>query len=401
MEPTTADLDVAFHVDQLWFSAPGGIGTYVRELLCTMPDRDPSLRLLPFRARWSGAAEAAPGAEGATGLGLPIAALYPAWDLTGLPRLPRPLREAAIVHATNPAAIPPTARGQRLVVTVHDLAFLREPEAFPPRWRRLYRLGLRRAVKHADAIITPSHATAADLLARTGAHPERIHVTPLGVRLTAADGAASRPTLTSLAALGVTPPFILCVGTIEPRKNLVRLVRAHRRLAADGLPHALVLAGPDGWGTEELDTELARDAAPGAPEGRGRVVRTGALEPGVLDAAYRSADVVVYPSLSEGFGLPVAEAMARGVPVVTSNVSSLPEVAGDAALLVDPESEDSLVDAIRTVLTDHAVAADLRRRGPERAARFTWEVCADATLAVYRSLLAPAEGNDDTAGGAR
>jgi alpha-1,3-rhamnosyl/mannosyltransferase len=168
---------------------------------------------------------------------------------------------------------------------------------------------------------------------------------------------------------------VVSVGTLEPRKNLARLVRAYRRA---GVPHALVLAGPDGWRSEEMERELAT-------RGPGVVVRTGGLEPADLDAVYRGADALAYPSLYEGFGLPVVEAMARGVPVVTSNGSSLPEVAGDAAVLVDPEDEASLTDALARVLGDPELRADLGRRGREQAARFSWAATARATLAAYRA----------------
>ncbi len=183
-------------------------------------------------------------------------------------------------------------------------------------------------------------------------------------------------------------PYVLSVGTLEPRKNQARLVRAYRRLAAEGRPHALVLNGPDGWLDDELRQELAA-------EGPGRVVRTRDLGAHDLDALYRGADVFAYPSLYEGFGLPVVEALARGVPTVAADASSIPEVAGDAALLVDPLDEEAIADALARVLDDPALAEDLRRRGRERAAAFSWPETARATLRVYRHVVgAP----DDDAG---
>jgi len=372
-------LKVAFHVDQLWFSAPGGIGTYVSQLLRQLPAADPTLDLVPFHARWRRPPPEAPATiDGRFGVELQssIRTLYPAWSYLGRPALPRSLAGADVVHATNPAAVPPVRAGQRLVVTVHDLTVERFPELFPPRWRRLYRRGVRAAVARADALITPSRDAADDLVELLGADRSRIHVTPLAPGLRALEEPVDRADAEEeLADYGVQPPFILAVGTIEPRKNLVRLVRAYRRLAAEGLPHSLVLVGPEGWGAEEVRRELAAG-------GPGTVRMTGSLS-----AAYSSAAVVAYVSLYEGFGLPVLEALSMGAPVVASRTSSIPEVAGDAALLVDPTDESAIADALRRVLTDDALAADLRMRGPARSAGFSWERTARETLDVYRSVI--------------
>ena len=184
-----------------------------------------------------------------------------------------------------------------------------------------------------------------------------------------------------LARLKVRPPYVLFVGTIEPRKNLVRLVRAYRRVASTGVPHALVLAGPLGWHHESLMRELAL-------EGPGEVVLTGSLAPDELDAVYRAADVFVYPSLYEGFGLPVVEAMARGVPSVVSNTSSVPEVSGDSALGVNPRSIREIAAAIETLCTDVDLAERLAAQGRTRAERFSWDETARLTLAVYALVVA-------------
>jgi glycosyltransferase involved in cell wall biosynthesis len=171
---------------------------------------------------------------------------------------------------------------------------------------------------------------------------------------------------------------VLSVGTLEPRKNLVRLVRAYRQVAPD-VPHALVLAGAPGWRSQALDAELARP-------GPGTIVRTGTVSADDLDGLYRGADAFAYPSLYEGFGLPVLEAMARGVPTLASNTSSLPRVAGDAALLVDPTDVSEIAEGLARLLTEPALAHDLRQRGLQRAATFTWAATARATLDVYRQL---------------
>jgi glycosyltransferase involved in cell wall biosynthesis len=370
---------VAFHVDQLWFDAPGGIGTYVRELLEALPAADATLELTPFHSKWTrrspnGSPSSTDGRYPGVEVPWPIRMLYPSWDVLGRPALPASLDDCAIVHATNPAAVPPLHGAQRLVVTVHDLAFQRFPELFPSTWRWLYRAGLRAAVKRADAILVPSQSTADDLMASTSIGSSRVHVAPLAPSLAASD----QDPETTLERLGIARPYVLSVGTLEPRKNLVRLVRAYRQVAPD-VAHTLVLAGASGWRAEELDTELSRP-------GPGTIVRTGHVSDEELDALYRGADVFAYPSLYEGFGLPVVEAMARGVPTLTSNTSSLPQVVGDAALLVDPTDVSEIAEGLARLLTDAPLADDLRHRGLQRAATFTWAATARATLDVYRQL---------------
>jgi glycosyltransferase involved in cell wall biosynthesis len=368
---------VAFHVDQLWFSAPGGIGTYVRELIGSLPTGEAGADLVPFRARFPSDRTPVTVAMSETVI-LPasIRTLYPRWDLFARPALPPSLAGCDVIHAPNPAAVPPARHGQKLVVTVHDLAFERFPELFPRSWRWLYRAGLRAAVGRADAIITPSRATADELRSRTSIPADRVHVVALASSLppTANDPAAA------IERLHVPAPYLLFVGTLEPRKNLVRLVRAYRKAVGPSLPHALVLAGPAGWKSEALEAELALT-------GPGTIVRTGALDVSELDALYRSAAAFVYPSLYEGFGLPVLEALHRGVPTVASDIPPIREVAGNAALLVDPRSEEALATAIERILIDDALAADLRRDGPARAAGFSWSATAEGTLAVYREVL--------------
>jgi glycosyltransferase involved in cell wall biosynthesis len=297
------------------------------------------------------------------------------WGLTGRPSLPPAVASPDVLHTPSPVAVPPPGRRQGLVVTVHDLAFRTIPAAFPSiPWASLFRLGLRRTVRLADAIIVPSRHTALDLARLTRADPARIHAIPQGV---SPPGPAEDPE-PALRRLKIPRPYLLFVGTLEPRKNLIRLIRAYRR-AALSIPHALVLVGPLGWRSDRLNRELA-------VPGRGQVLLTGHVPRPDLDALYRGADAFCYPSLYEGFGLPVVEAMARGVPVVTSAASSLPEVAGDAALLVEPRSVRDLTGAIERILTDREEADRLRSMGRDRASRFTWERTARMTLDVYREV---------------
>jgi glycosyltransferase involved in cell wall biosynthesis len=350
-----------------------------------IPAVDPTAEIVPFHGPFDVDPATAPlTASGRWGVELrtPLRLLYPAWSYAGWPPLPGSLRGCGVVHVTNPAGVAPARRGQALVVTVHDLAFEHLPASFPPRWRTLYRAGLRAAARRADAILTPSRFTADDLIDRTGVDPATVHVTPLA----AAPALAPAPDeLILLQEIDVRPPYLLFVGTIEERKNLVRLARAYRHLAAEGLPHTLVLNGPPGWGADDV----FRAAGEGGP---GRIVHTSGLDDATLGALYRHADAFVYPSSYEGFGLPVLEAMQYGLPVVASDSSSIPEVAGDAAVLVDASDQDALADALRRVLTDRILRADLAARGPAQAARFSWEATARATIAAY-SAATQVEGS--------
>jgi glycosyltransferase involved in cell wall biosynthesis len=368
---------VAIGIDSLLFDVPGGVGTYIRNVVPALTARDPSLDVTLFHASFDRSADE-PWLEGRRIVSLPgsIRTLYPMWNTVRRPALPEPLASAAVLHATSGVAVPPSRPSQRLVVTIHDVAFLRFPELFPRRWRIVYRLGLGVAARRAEAILVPSRSTADDVIARARIDPERVHVTPLAATLPRGHADPAR----TLERLGIPTPYVLFVGTLEPRKNLVTLVRAYRR-AAVGIPHALVLAGAPGWGLDALERELAMP-------GPGRIVRTGWLPDDDLDAVYRGASAFVYPSLYEGFGLPVLEAMARGIPTIASSASSLPEVTGDAALSVDPRSSGALASATATLLADDGLASELGERGRRRARSFTWDETARLTLEAYERAVA-------------
>ena len=369
---------LAFHTDQLFYPNPGGIGTYVRHLVPALSDVAPDLQIALFHARFdrNGTPERWTRSFWTEELPHGIRALYPAWAASGRPALPPSLANRDVLHAPSAAAIPPKGPRQRLVVTVHDVAFLTHPEMFPPRWRFLFRAGLRRAVRTADAILTVSKYTASEIRRLTSVDPARVHAAPLAPALPTTDAdpeaVADR--------YRIPRPYLLYNGLLEPRKNLIRLVHAYRRVAAAGAPHALVLAGGLGWKHDELLSEL-KQAAPG------HVVLTGHVADADLDAIFRGAAAFVYPSLVEGFGLPVLDAMARGIPCVVSSTTSLPEVAGDAALIADPLSIPGLAGALSRVLMDAALAARLAEAGREHAAGFSWRRTAEATLQVYRSIL--------------
>ncbi len=272
--------------------------------------------------------------------------------------------------------LPPTRPGTRTLLTVHDLSFLRYPDHFVPKLVRYLERVVPASVARADRVLADSEATRADLIRLLGTPPEKVEVLYSGVdaRFRPEREPGERERLR--ARYGLDRPYVLSVGTLQPRKNYVRLIRAFVRLPDTG--RGLVIAGGQGWLYESVLEEAARH-----PD---RVRVLGFVEDADLPALYRGADLFVFPSFYEGFGLPVLEAMACGVPVVCSGVSSLPEVAGDAALLVDPEDEDGLRGAMERALEDEGLRREMAARGRARAAQFTWERAARQLLEVFASL---------------
>jgi glycosyltransferase involved in cell wall biosynthesis len=270
----------------------------------------------------------------------------------------------------------------KTVLTIHDLAYLRFPEAADPSMRRLLSRNLRRDAHRAHAILADSDATRAEVLDLLGVPAEKVHTVHCGV------DPAFRPVddPASLEAArrrhDLPEKFLLFVGTLEPRKNLPALLAAFAELTADpDFRHDLVLVGGKGWKDDAIRAALA-----GAPPGRVRT--TGYVPAADLPLVYGLADALVMPSQYEGFGLPVLEAMACGTPVVTSNVSSLPEVAGGAAVLVDPRRPSDIAAGIRRVVGEPGLREQLRRKGLDRAREFTWEKAARLALEVFEQVAA-------------
>jgi glycosyltransferase involved in cell wall biosynthesis len=273
-----------------------------------------------------------------------------------------------------PAHVVPIIHPQATVVTVHDLGYLHFPEAHPALSRRYLDLSTRWSVRAARRVIAVSAATRDDLVAMLSLPASKISIVHHGVRPVVC---VSEPDMrASLERLGMMQPYVLFVGTVQPRKNLQRLIRAFAQVIAAGLPHRLVIVGRMGWLTESIRAEVASLG----PEDR--VHFAGYVPDSDLPALYRGADAFAFPSLYEGFGMPVLEALAHGVPVVASNTTSLPEIVGDAGLLVDPLDEAAIGAALVRVLADAPLRARLAVAGPERAAHFSWERCARETLAV-------------------
>ncbi|MBX3285552.1 MAG: glycosyltransferase family 1 protein [Acidimicrobiales bacterium] len=362
---------VAVTVEQCWHRVPGGTATAALGTIAALAER-PDLDLIGVAARHRAPAPAAfrPGVAVAQ-LPLPRRALYETWHALRWPPVERATGPVDVVHATA-VAVPPTAAP--LVVTINDLAFLADPSQATRHGNRFFRRGTELARRHAALVLVPSEATAAECR-QAGFDPGRLRVVPYGVtpvEVGAADVDAAR------ARYGLHRPYVLFVGTVEPRKNLAAVVAA--MAALDGRQVDLVLVGPDGW-----NEDLARRLAPLEPTTIG-VHRPGFVAPEELPALYAGAAAFCYPSLREGFGLPVLEAMAHGAPVVTSCGTATAEVAGPDALLAEPTDHRQVAEALAHLLDDPAAADDLRRRGRARAATYTWARTADLVAAAYAEV---------------
>lgn len=281
--------------------------------------------------------------------------------------LPRRLRRDRPDAVHSPNCFLPLNRPCAGVVTVHDLAFEAYPGDFAPRTGWKYRTFARRAVASAERVIVPSEATRADLVERYGAEESKIRVIPEASTLPPpAAGGGGREAPPTAPGEAPADPYVLCVGDLRAKKNAERLVAAHALARERGLRQRLVIAG--------------RGSLPAA-EG---VELLGFVSEGRLDRLYRGADLLVYPSLYEGFGLAALEAMERGCPVALARATSLPEVGGEAAIYFDPQSVEEIAVALLRLGGDPELRRRLAAAGRERAATFSWARAAAATAEVYR-----------------
>jgi len=352
------------------YAGRGGIPVYVRGLAAGISARFPDDRLKLYGHQLRGR----PGARRPRGPAAPAGATLSA--------APIPSRAADVLarfgvgadvllggcdvfHSTDYAWLRPSRAIH--VATIHDVLF----DQLPRCYTKGMRLGLsrvtRRLLARCARVAVPSVSTKASLIERFGAEPDRVDVTPLAPRPLPAVEPATFPR-----------PTFLAVGTLEPRKNLERVLAAFSLVRARGLDAALVVVGARGWLDDAI--HAAAVATPG-------VTFEGQVDDARLAALYAGASALVYPSLGEGFGLPVIEAMAAGTPVVTSVATACAEVAGDAALLVDPYDVDAIATAMMRVLVEGGLARELSERGTLRAGLFTWEATAEATRACYERAL--------------
>lgn len=339
--------------------APTGVGRYAGELAGELELR--GVEVVRFAVSWG-----APRTEGVRRWKVPSRVARAAWRRWGRPPIERLTGAVDLVHATN--FVLPALRGTPGAVTVHDLSFYQD-DTWPGghRLRDLVPWSVRRA----GVVIVPTQAIAAEVGDRFGIPEEKLAVTPEGV---APVFFGARPlSEAALARLGIPGPFVVAVGTIEPRKNLGTLLRAWREVAGELDGWRLVLAGPKGWGPELPET-------PG-------VIPIGWVGDETLPGLLAAASVFVYPSTYEGFGLPPLEAMAAGTPAVVGRYSAAPEVLGDAAWLVDPHDADGFAAALRTLATDEATRASYSLAGKAHAVGYTWARTAAATISAYRSIL--------------
>jgi len=265
------------------------------------------------------------------------------------------------------------------VTTIHDISYEHFPALFTRRTRLRMRLSIRWSARHSALVLTGSQHAREDLLSTYGLPEDRVEVTPY-----AADSSFRRLDSGSvrdrLDRLSLPADYLLCVGNLQPRKNLPRLLEAYARLPADVRP-PMVVVGQAAWLYEEIHRSVRGLSLEGA------VHFTGFVETEDLVALYNGAAVFAYPSLFEGFGLPVLEALACGTPTLTSDRSSLPEVAGDATILVDPESVEAIADGLERLLCDRELRTSLQVAGPAQAARFSWNRCGTMTADAYRRAL--------------
>lgn len=379
----------------------GGIGRYTRELIHALVAEAPGYDFTLFSAR--------PPAAPPVPNSLPVASnvthrpalveehwLYRLWYRA---RAPLPVQvftgRIDLFHSPD-FVLPPVSGGIPTLLTVHDLSFIHYPETFPVKLVNYLNRSVPPSVKRADHILADSLSTMRDLQSLWNVAPERITVLYSGVneRFRPVTDGAKLAAIRARYGLG-DAPFVLTVGTVQPRKNYELLVRAFKPVA-DRHAHALVIAGGKGWLGEGLAAEIERQGL------RDRVRLVGFVDDDDLPGLYSAADLFVFPSLYEGFGLPLLEAMACGTPVISSDASSLPEVvqeqeagtfgagsASPSAVLLSPHDEPAWSAAMLSLLDDEEASRRLVKAGFARSARFSWRAAARQLADLYRRLLPP------------
>lgn len=359
----------------------GGIGRLVRDLVQALAQRDTET---DYRLFIAGSSDAIP--SPGENFSLRMTRLSPTWlaRIWHRAQIPLPVEfftgPVDLYHATD-FVLPPVRQSTRTIVTVHDLSFVRVPETATPTLKQYLDIVVPRSVHRADHVLADSAATKADLIDLYQLRPEKITVLLSGVdpRFKPVTGDTSGV----LERYNIPrKPYIFSIGTVQPRKNYGRIVEALANLRAAKRDIDLVIAGGKGW----LDAPLYQTIAHTGMSDYVHMI--GFADDADIPALYSAATCVAFPSLYEGFGFPVLEAMACGTPVVTSNISSLPEVAGDAALMIDPYDIDALTDALQKLITDDALRTRLITLGFAQSAQFSWEEAARSLRQIYQRVLA-------------
>jgi len=368
----------------------GGIGRYVRELTAALATEDP---VTDYRLFVAGAKREQLPHPPRPNFDWRTTILTPRWlaRIWQRAQLPLPVEiitgPVDLFHATD-FVLPPTLPRTRSLLTVHDLSFLRVPDAASPSLRRYLEAVAPRSVERADHVLADSQATKDDLIEIYRTPANKISVLYSGV------DARFGPVTDQMTLKAVLDKhnlrdkkYVLSVGTVQPRKNYSGAIRALSRIRDQGIDLHYAVAGGPGW----LEDEMYRSIRETAMEDRVHIL--GFVPDEDLPALYSGARALLAVSLYEGFGLPVLEAMACGTPVITSNLSSLPEVAGDAGILVNPLDNEAISDAIMKTLTDAALRQQLVAAGFERVKRFSWASAASQLKSIYDAML---DGSSNT-----
>ncbi|MEE3274226.1 MAG: glycosyltransferase family 1 protein [Acidobacteriota bacterium] len=354
-----------------------GVGTYAHNLILALAKSFPEDSYTAFTASWRDRANLSvlPEVVEVTDWRIPVRVLDWTWNRLQWPSVERLVGNIDIAHSPSPMLLP--ARRARTIITVHDCYFMRHPEDVFGPIRRDYVPLARRAAEVADAIVVVSETTAIEAEDLLGIGRDKIHVTPLGVRQEFFRAPAANHRF--LRRYGIDRPFLLFVGRREKRKDLDTLLQAFDELSAETDDLQLLLVGPDapGWGDTWANTsDRVRQ--------RTRIAPHQSMES--LLAIYAAATALVMPSRWEGFGLTGLEAMATGTPVIASEVGSLPEVLGSAALFAPPKDSATMAEQCRQVLHDTTLATELGNEGRKHAASFRWSRTAQRTNELYHSL---------------
>jgi len=370
-------IHVAFDLSSLG-PQKSGVGVYTESLMRHFSDDTGAIRISGYSSgRVKPELGNCPELASYRHISIPTRGLYGLWNLTGFPVIERLVGPVDVYHGTN-YVLPPVRRAKR-VLTIHDLSFIRCPELCPPDVVSPYVKNVPRFCREADKIIAVSEFTKRELMELLDIPESKIVVIGEAIdRPIRTDGTdSSRQCSFDLDSVS---PYLLFVGTLEKRKNIMGLLKAFNDIHRS-YPHHLVLAGKPGYGWSECTAYIEE-------QGLGdRVHVLGYVSDEEKTALYTHAEVFVYPSLYEGFGLPILEAFAGGCPVVTMDTASMPEVAGDGAVYADADEPDGVAHAIRRVLDDADLRENLRNKGTQRLELFSWNRVASETVDVYRGLL--------------